>query len=188
MWDDGVVVPHPPIKRALEMTKSALEKAGHKGFFVQVSLNCTDLMVVIDWTPLKHGLLGNVTVKILVFIYVHHPDLTTLQREIFDAGSTEDIMVVTSATGEPIIATMELDTTDPIIPPIRPRPSGITAYQLWQLQKLRRDTRKEYLDHWEATASETGTGRPIDAIICPAAPYVAHPHGKSWSVFIFAEP
>ena len=48
MWDDGVVVPHPPIKRALEMTKSALEKAGHKGFFVEVSLNCTDLMVVID--------------------------------------------------------------------------------------------------------------------------------------------
>jgi hypothetical protein len=91
-------------------------------------------------------------------------------------------MIVTSATGEPIISTTELDDAEPTVPPVRPRTSGITAYQLWQLQKLRRDTREEYLDHWKATASETGTGRPVDAIICPAAPYVAHPHGKSWSV------
>lgn len=31
MWDDGVVIPHPPVKRALEMTQKALIKAGHKG-------------------------------------------------------------------------------------------------------------------------------------------------------------
>lgn len=86
-------------------------------------------------------------------------------------------MIVTSATGEPVIATMELDGSNPVV-----KTGGITAYQLWQLQKLRKDTRKEYLDHWEATTSETSTGRPVDAIICPAAPYVAHPHGKSWSV------
>ena len=91
-------------------------------------------------------------------------------------------MIMTSTTGEPIISTMALDTADPIIPPYRPKTGGITAYQLWQLQKLRRDTRKEYLDHWEATASETGTGRPVDAIICPVAPYTGHPHGKSLSV------
>jgi len=103
-----------------------------------------------------------------------------VQSGIFAAGSTEDFMIVTSATGEPIISTMELDTADPITP--RQRSGGITAYQLWQLQKLRRDLRKEYLDHLEATASETGTGRPIDAIICPVAPYTAHPHGKSMSV------
>ncbi|KAJ8595435.1 general amidase [Rhizopogon salebrosus TDB-379] len=146
MWDDDIVVPHPPIRRAMEMTKAALEKAGHK---------------VVDWKPLKHGLLGDVA------------------RNIFNAGSAEDFMIVTSATGEPIVSTMELDSADPIIPPIRPKSGGITAYQLWQQQKLRRDTRKEYLDHWEATASETGTGRPVDAIICPTAGYAAHPHGKS---------
>jgi len=127
------------------MTKAALEQAGHK---------------VVDWKPIKHGLIGDVT------------------RNIFNAGAAEDFMIVTSATGEPIISTMDLDSPDPIVPPIRPRSGGITAYQLWQVQKLRRDTRKEYLDHWEATASETGTGRPVDAIICPAAPYTAYPHGK----------
>lgn len=31
LWDNGHVVPHPPIKRGLEETKKALEKAGHKG-------------------------------------------------------------------------------------------------------------------------------------------------------------
>jgi hypothetical protein len=108
-----------------------------------------------------------------------------VQRNIFNAGSAEDFMIMTSATGEPIVSTMELDSADPIIPPIRPKSGGITAYQLWQQQKLRRDTRKEYLDHWEATASETGTGRPVDAIICPTAGYAAHPHGKSMSVPVY---
>lgn len=31
MWDNGVVRPHPPLVRAMKITKEALEKAGHKG-------------------------------------------------------------------------------------------------------------------------------------------------------------
>jgi amidase len=31
IWDDGRVVPHPPVRRALDMTRSALIAAGHKG-------------------------------------------------------------------------------------------------------------------------------------------------------------
>lgn len=31
MWDEGTVRPHPPVRRALEETKRALERAGHKG-------------------------------------------------------------------------------------------------------------------------------------------------------------
>lgn len=52
MWDDGVVIPHPPVKRALEMTQKALIKAGHK---------------VIDWTPLKHRELTGVAFDDLAF-------------------------------------------------------------------------------------------------------------------------
>jgi hypothetical protein len=90
-------------------------------------------------------------------------------------------MITTSVTGEPVIATMELDDSNVAAAPFRPKKIGITAYQLWQVQKLRKDTRKEYLDHWEATVSETGTGRPVDAIICPASSYAATPHGKNRS-------
>jgi amidase len=31
LWDDGDVVPHPPIIRGLELTKKALIAAGHNG-------------------------------------------------------------------------------------------------------------------------------------------------------------
>jgi amidase len=107
-----------------------------------------------------------------------------VQTSIYNAGSAEDYMIVTSATGEPIISSM--DNINHVAPPFRPANGGITAYQLWQVQKLRRDLRKEYLDYWEATVSETGTGRPVDAIICPAAPYVAHPHGLGKSVPLYS--
>lgn len=147
MWDDGVVVPHPPVTRALRKVKDVLEKAGHK---------------VIDWTPLKHNQLGNLT------------------RDIWNAASAEDYKVTTASTGEPVIPTMELDVTGPAtIAPFRPARPGISAYQLWQAQKTKRDIRKEYLDHWDRTSSVTGTGRPVDAIIGPAAPYAAVPHGKN---------
>lgn len=59
---------------------------------------------------------------------------------------------------------------------------GISAYQMWQLHKELLSLRQEYLDHWEGTVSITGTGRPVDAIICPSAPYAAPPHGKNWFV------
>ena len=31
VWDDGVIKPHPPVLRALQTAKSALESAGHSG-------------------------------------------------------------------------------------------------------------------------------------------------------------
>jgi amidase len=31
LWNDGLVKPHPPVARALELTKKALEEAGHIG-------------------------------------------------------------------------------------------------------------------------------------------------------------
>jgi amidase len=102
-----------------------------------------------------------------------------VQRDIWNAASVEDFMITTSSTGEPVIATMELDDADGVAASFRPQHGGATAYQLWQVQKLRQDIRKEYIDHWNTTASETGTGRPVDAIICPAAPFAATPHGKN---------
>lgn len=31
LWDNGEIVPHPPVTRVLEITKQALIAAGHKG-------------------------------------------------------------------------------------------------------------------------------------------------------------
>lgn len=52
-----------------------------------------------------------------------------------------------------------------------------SAYELWQLHAERRRLQKGYLDHWNSTITRTGTGRPVDAIICPVAAYPAPPHG-----------
>ena len=55
----------------------------------------------------------------------------------------------------------------------------LSAFELWQVHKRRQVLRKEYLDRWEATADTTSTGRPVDAIISPVAPWAAPPHGKN---------
>lgn len=99
-----------------------------------------------------------------------------LQSAIWASGSVEDYKFVAATTGEPVIATMvPEDSLD--VPFFRPSVEGISAYQLWQIQKQKLRLRKEHLDHWEATASVTGNGRPVDAIISPAAAYAAPPHG-----------
>jgi hypothetical protein len=36
-----------------------------------------------------------------------------------------------------------------------------------------RELKKEYMDYWNGTASKTSTGRAVDAIICPLAPFAA---------------
>ncbi|KAF4583552.1 hypothetical protein EYR38_002304 [Pleurotus pulmonarius] len=100
MWDNGVVKPHPPLIRAMQMTRDALEAAGHK---------------VIEWIPHRH-------------------------MEIYKNA-------------------------------------------LWQLHKEKRELRKSHLDHWESTIADTGTGRPVDAIISPAVAYTAVPHGLNTDSF-----
>lgn len=54
-----------------------------------------------------------------------------------------------------------------------------TLSQLWQLHKEKRELRKSHLDYWEATRTQTGTGRPVDAVISPTVASVACPHGTN---------
>jgi len=56
LWHDEVVVPHPPVFRALERTKEALIQAGHRGMYCShlITYPRSDLFLVIDWKPLNH--------------------------------------------------------------------------------------------------------------------------------------
>ncbi|KJA21303.1 hypothetical protein HYPSUDRAFT_165783 [Hypholoma sublateritium FD-334 SS-4] len=169
MWDDGHTVPHPPVRRGLEATKQALLAAGHR---------------VIDWTPLAHA------------------EAFQVAGTIFGAGAREDFRVTTAPSGEPIITTMDLSVDTPGVSPLppdaepffSPPPDGLSAYELWQAQRRKRDYRQAYLDHWNATVEVTGTGRPVDAIISPCAAFTARPHGSSknpgytvvWNVLDYA--
>lgn len=72
MWDNGVVRPHPPLQRAMDMTKDALELAGHKGglfrlvFLYLVDYSC--LFIVIDWEPHRHLEIYKNAVSLLQFL------------------------------------------------------------------------------------------------------------------------
>ncbi|KAF8264302.1 general amidase [Lactarius quietus] len=146
LWNDGLVVPHPPIIRALEMTRDALIAAGHD---------------VLDWKPYKHAELSDVTMG------------------IWAAAGHEDALAVTSQIGEPILKSME-DTTTTGATYIGSK--GISAFELFKIQKKRAMLRKEHLDHWQNTRMSTSTGRPVDAIISPVAPFPPPPHGQYKSV------
>ncbi|EUC56516.1 general amidase [Rhizoctonia solani AG-3 Rhs1AP] len=147
LYDDGLVKPHPPVFRAMEMMKSALVAAGHEG-------KCSQ----------------------------------SKEKQIFLADGDEDFKRECAKSGEPRIQTMdpelyshelhdpEKNTGLHLIQPL-------SVWQLWQLHKEKRDLRKEYLDHWQATISRTTTGRPVDAVISPAVPYAATRHGKNISPF-----
>ncbi|KAJ6503296.1 general amidase [Mycena vitilis] len=145
MWDNGVVAPHPPVKRGLEITKKALLAAGHQ---------------VIDWVPYEQA------------------EIVKSINAIWNAGAAEDYKRATAPSGEPVIASMGIlpeEAASELL--FRPSGPGISAFELWQVQKKKRDLRQAHLLHWERTANQTGTGRPVDAIISPMAPYTAPPHG-----------
>ncbi|KAF9452079.1 amidase signature enzyme [Macrolepiota fuliginosa MF-IS2] len=150
LWDDGYIRPHPPVLRGLEMTKSALIRAGHK---------------VINWKP------------------VRHPEIYDIARKLWGTVGNKDYEAVTSLSGEPIVGTMTLQAEDPDAPVEkamhRPSALDLSAYEYWRNNVKQGELRQAYWDYWRETANATGTGRPVDAIISPMAPYVAPPHGTN---------
>ncbi|KAI9065795.1 general amidase [Trametes sanguinea] len=158
MWDNGVTKPHPPLKRAMELTKAALEAAGHTA--------------VIDWENHRHL------------------EIYTVGERIFAADDSLDLLKDCELSGEPLMQTMspatdahEYALDEPMQVTIVGERRQLTAYELWELHKEKRDLRKSHLDHWEATVARTGTGRPVDAIISPVAAYASCPHGCNSDYF-----
>ncbi|KAI9448509.1 general amidase [Lactarius indigo] len=141
------VIPHPPVIRALEMTRDALIAAGHD---------------VVDWKPYKHAELHEATMG------------------IWTAGGQEDILAATSQIGEPLLKSMAKTNTTEGTTFIGSK--GTSAFELFKIQKKRAVLRKEYLDHWQNTSVSTSTGRPVDAIISPVAPFPPPPHGQYMTV------
>ena len=73
---------------------------------------------------------------------------------------------------------MKLDADPNEVPAFRQPRDPLSAYELWQLHKQRRELRKRYFDVWEQSDELTDTGRPVDALLCQVSPYAAVPHGE----------
>ncbi|GAA6063241.1 hypothetical protein JCM10212_000343 [Sporobolomyces blumeae] len=84
---------------------------------------------------------------------------------LFSADGGKDIQEFVALSGEP--------TLHGVMDPNR---SEISTLEYWRLCLRRRDFITEQLNAWEATSSRTGTGRPIDALIAPPAPYTSFTH------------
>lgn len=52
----------------------------------------------------------------------------------------------------------------------------------------KRELQKQYMEYWNSTENETGTGRPVDAVIMPVAPFAAARPGRfpyfGYSMFV----
>lgn len=72
-WDNGIVLPTPPIRRSLEMTKKALEAKGIKGttavddllmdFDLRKTHTTLLLILVVDWPSFDYSELCNAVVR-----------------------------------------------------------------------------------------------------------------------------
>jgi len=116
--------------------------------------------------------------KVIDWPALNHAEIYMNTGAIWGADGGEDFQTDAAPTGEPVLNNM-LPNTDEVVyePPAYRAKGKKDAYELWQLHKRKRILRKQYLDRWQATQSITGTGRPMDAIISPAAPHAAPPHG-----------
>ena len=57
--------------------------------------------------------------------------------------------------------------------PVEALSQAKNAVDIAAVNITKREFQKEYMDRWNATKDITGTGRPIDAIISPVAPFPA---------------
>ena len=133
MKHDGVIQPHPPVQKAMDMAAKALKKLGHH---------------VIEWKPPSHQRGTDILMKVLMG----------------DGGA--DIYGAVGISGEPLAAQVaNIYGTGPT--------EQANASKIAAVNIAKREYQKEYMEYWNSTVNLTGTGRPVDALIMPLAPFAA---------------
>ncbi|KAG0651309.1 Acetamidase [Hyphodiscus hymeniophilus] len=102
---------------------------------------------VIEWQPPSHELAFDIAFKTWKF----------------DGGA--DVHGVFKLTGEPM-ASQVAATYGSL-------GEQFTASEIAAVNIAKRQYQKDYMDYWNSTSSLTGTGRPVDAIVAPLAPFAA---------------
>ncbi|KAI5285468.1 Acetamidase, partial [Ascosphaera aggregata] len=86
----------------------------------------------------------------------------------FDAGKDSNAQIALS--GEP-----ELRLLHSVLHKEGPE---YKASKMVEMDRMKREYQKEYLDYWNASASFTDSGEPVDAFISPVAPYASALPGR----------
>ncbi|KAI0309924.1 amidase [Amylostereum chailletii] len=137
---DGVIMPHPPVLRAIKELKEKLEAAGHE---VCSCSNCD--CVVIDWTPLPHA------------------EATEIMMTFLQADGRNTIHSILARAGEPPVkATVDVIGTKPGNP--------VSVLDLWNANTKRYTYQTKYAHFWNNTNKVTKSGQVVDAVIFPTYP------------------
>ena len=132
---DGLVTPHPPVRRAISTVTKLLEATGHH---------------TLPWQPPSHK------------VGLDH----LFKTWTYDGGL--DCRSAFALSGEPaapqVASLYGADAANQ---------SQVTASDVAATNVALRSWRKAYLDYWNGTAALTATGKPVDAFVCPLAPYAA---------------
>ncbi|CCO31140.1 Acetamidase [Rhizoctonia solani AG-1 IB] len=107
---------------------------------------------VIDWEPMDH----QQAIEVISRLY------------LLDAG--DEIRSVLAESGEPPIPSVARILAEA-------EKHGISSLsKSWEVNAKRDDFRARVLKHWNETARRTASGRPVDAVLCPASATLAPPH------------
>jgi len=87
---------------------------------------------------------------------------TAFKSWVFDAGA--DVKSAFALSGEPML---------PQVASFDSLTKHYTAAEIAEVNVRIRQLRKEYLAYWNSTSKESKSGRPVDAVICPLAPWPA---------------
>lgn len=89
---------------------------------------------------------------------------TSYKTWVYDGG--KDVHDAFALSGETISPQIKMSYGERAV-------QEFTASQIAANNVAKRRIQKEYLDYWNSTARETGTGQPIDGVISALAPYPA---------------
>ena len=90
---------------------------------------------------------------------------------VFDGG--EDVKAAFDLSGEPMCDQISF---------YKDIPKQFTASEVAATNVRIRQLRKEYMEYWNSTVDKTSTGRPVDAVISPVAPFPA-PKPKRYTYY-----
>jgi amidase len=101
---------------------------------------------IFAWSPPSHRVLNE----------------TSFRSWVFDGG--RNVREAFALSGEPMAPQVSLYQNEM---------KEFSATEIAETNVAMRALKKEYMEYWNGTAKETSTGRPVDAVISPLAPWPA---------------
>jgi amidase len=116
--------------------------------------------------------------SVIDFIPSEHMEASEIITKMWSADSGEEFQRDTDASGEPLHPHLESWLGHSA------KAEKQSVFDTWQNQHKRALLAQRWLEKWQATESETGTGRPIDGLIMPSTPFPAPRHNAGYPVSI----